>query len=514
MEHFARSSGLLLHISSLPGRFGIGDLGSGAQQFVDFLADAKQSLWQVLPLGPTSIGTLHSPYVALSAFAGNPLFISLDMLVEDKLLSEEELASAPIFPDGNVDYEGAEAYKFAVLRQSAERFATVASAPWQSAFSQFCERHRWWLDDYALFMALRSVFQDASWHTWEPALARREPTALQSWRGKLAHDIRFHELLQFFFFTQWQRLKLYAYRRGVKLIGDISIYVGFDSAEVWAHPELFDLDPETHAPRFVAGVPPDYFSETGQRWGNPLYRWRDEHDRPMQAVYDWWVQRFRGMFELVDIVRVDHFRGFEAYWAIPADENTAINGHWIPGPGARLFAAVQHALGELPIIAEDLGIITPEVDALRRQLGFPGMKVLQFAFGGDARNPYLPHNYADPHCVVYTGTHDNDTTLGWFCSATSESQAHVLRYLSQAEERDLVWNFIRLAWSSVAVCAIAPLQDVLGLGSEGRMNVPGRSSGNWRWRYLSDALAPTFSARLAELTSLFGRDLTQVQEKR
>jgi 4-alpha-glucanotransferase len=514
MEHFARSSGLLLHISSLPGRHGIGDLGAGAQQFVDFLADAKQSLWQVLPLGPTSEGNLHSPYVSLSAFAGNPLFINLDMLVEDKLLPEDELAHAPVFPDDSVDYEGAAAYKLAVLRRVAERFAVVAPAPWQSAFSQFCERHRWWLDDYALFMTLRSVFQDEAWPTWEPALARREPATLQAWREKLAHDIRFHELLQFFFFTQWQRLKLYAHRRGVKLIGDIPIYVGFDSAEVWAHPELFDLDPETLTPRFVAGVPPDYFSETGQRWGNPLYRWRDEHGRPMQAVYDWWVQRFRGTLELVDFLRVDHFRGFEAYWAIPAEEETAINGHWVPGPGARLFAAVHHALGELPIIAEDLGVITPEVSALRRQLGFPGMKVLQFAFDGDARNPYLPHNYTDQHCVVYTGTHDNDTTQGWFHAAPPEQQVQVLHYLGCADAADLAWKFIRLAWSSVATLAIAPLQDVLGLGSEGRMNVPGQPAGNWRWRYRSDALDPAVSARLAELTRLYGRDVIQVQEKR
>ncbi|HXG19255.1 MAG TPA: 4-alpha-glucanotransferase, partial [Methylomirabilota bacterium] len=345
-------------------------------------------------------------------------------------------------------------------------------------------------------------------------LARREPATLQAWREKLAHDIRFHELLQFFFFTQWQRLKLYAHRRGVKLIGDIPIYVGFDSAEVWAHPELFDLDPETLTPRFVAGVPPDYFSETGQRWGNPLYRWRDEHGRPMQAVYDWWVQRFRGTLELVDFLRVDHFRGFEAYWAIPAEEETAINGHWVPGPGARLFAAVHHALGELPIIAEDLGVITPEVSALRRQLGFPGMKVLQFAFDGDARNPYLPHNYTDQHCVVYTGTHDNDTTQGWFHAAPPEQQVQVLHYLGCADAADLAWKFIRLAWSSVATLAIAPLQDVLGLGSEGRMNVPGQPAGNWRWRYRSDALDPAVSARLAELTRLYGRDVIQVQEKR
>jgi 4-alpha-glucanotransferase len=506
MDLFARSSGLLLHISSLPSRFGIGDLGPGSYRFIDFLAEGKQTLWQILPLGPTSNGNVHSPYVALSAFAGNPLLISLEALVEDGLLAEEELGAVPVFPEGVVDYDGAAAGKLTLLRIVAERFVIGAAAPWRIAFSHFRERHRWWLDDYTLFMALRSTFHETSWHTWEPALLRREPTVLQEWRGKLMHEIRFHELLQFFFFTQWLRLKIYAHKRGVKILGDIPIYVGFDSAEVWAHPELFDLYPETRTPRFIAGVPPDYFSETGQRWGNPLYRWRDEHDRLLQAVYDWWVQRFRATLELVDLIRVDHFRGLESYWAIPAEEETAVNGQWLPGPGARLFAAVQHALGDLPVIAEDLGIITPEVDALRRQFGFPGMKVLQFAFGGDARNPYLPHNYADPQCVVYPGTHDNDTTLGWFRSVSSECQDHVARYLGRLDEHELPWDMIRLAWSSVATFAIAPLQDVLGLGSEGRMNMPGQLQGNWCWRYTPEALRPELSARLAEFTVLYGRD--------
>ncbi|MBI3247410.1 MAG: 4-alpha-glucanotransferase [Deltaproteobacteria bacterium] len=508
MERFARSSGILLPIFSLPSRFGIGDLGDGAHRFIDFLAEAKQSLWQILPLGPTSGGNLHSPYVALSAFAGNPLFISLEMLVEDGLLAPEEIRQVPEFSDQVVDYGRVSAYKLAVLRRVAERFAVDAPARWQASFSQFCERHRWWLDDYTFFMALRATFQDASWHEWEPALQRREPAALQEWRGKIAQEIRLHELLQCLFFAQWQRLKLYAHRRSVKIIGDIPIYVGFDSAEVWAHPELFDLDGETRLPRLIAGVPPDYFSETGQRWGNPLYRWRDAHDRPVQAVYDWWIQRFRATFELVDLVRVDHFRGFESYWAIPAEEQTAMNGHWVPGPGARLFSAVQHALGDLPIIAEDLGVITPEVDALRRQFGFPGMKILQFAFGGDVRNPYLPHNYGDPRCVVFTGTHDNDTALGWFRSTTDECRSHVLHYLGRAAEADLHWELIRLAWSSVAALAIAPLQDVLGLGREGRTNTPGQAQGNWEWRYTSDALGPELSHRLAELTHLYGRDET------
>ena len=291
----------------------------------------------------------------------------------------------------------------------------------------------------------------------------------------------------------------------MKIVGDIPIYVGFDSAEVWAHPELFDLHPETRTPHCVAGVPPDYFSETGQRWGNPLYRWRDERGQPLLAVQDWWVRRFRSIFEFVDIVRIDHFRGFEAYWSIPAEEKTAVKGEWLPGPGASLFSTIGEALGDLPIIAEDLGIITPEVDALRLQFNFPGMKVLQFAFGGDAHNPYLPHNYDDSHCVVYTGTHDNDTTLGWFRSASAECREHVLRYLGREDETEISWEMLRLAWRSVASFAIAPMQDVLNLGSEGRMNIPGQPEGNWRWRYLPDALDPAVSAHLAELTSLYGR---------
>jgi 4-alpha-glucanotransferase len=312
--------------------------------------------------------------------------------------------------------------------------------------------------------------------------------------------------LQFFFFTQWTRLKTYANQRGVRIISDLPIYVGFDSAEVWSHPELFLLDSRTRTPLAVAGVPPDAFSATGQLWGNPLYRWQDEHEQPVKAVYDWWVRRFRSAQGITDILRVDHFRGFEAYWAVPVAEETAINGQWIPGPGASLFTKVQDALGDLPVIAEDLGVITPEVDALRLQFGFPGMKVLQFAFDGEATNPYLPHNYTDPRCVVYTGTHDNDTTLGWFRSSPPERQAAILHYLGRADSPELPWDMIRLAFSSVASMAIVPFQDILGLGSEGRMNTPGEPQGNWRWRYQAKALNSALSARLAELTRTYGRD--------
>jgi 4-alpha-glucanotransferase len=504
---FSRSGGLLLHLTSLSGRFGIGDLGDEAYHFVDFLAAHKQHLWQILPLGPTSEGNFHSPYVALSAFAGNPLLISLDRLVRHGLLPGAAVESASPLPEGSVDFARVSELKFALLRLASARFLSHASSGLKDAFAEFCTRQRWWLDDYALFMALREIHGDASWHTWDPDLVRRVPHALDHWRERLAQEILFYRHLQFFFFTQWAQLKTYANQHGVQIFGDLPIYVAFDSVEVWSQPELFELDPQTYGPVRIAGVPPDLFSETGQRWGNPLYRWWDEHDRPVQPVYAWWVQRFRSALAMVDLLRVDHFRGFEAYWAIPAEEETAVNGQWEKGPGAGLFTILQEMLEDLPVVAEDLGIITPQVEALRRQFGFPGMKVLQFSFGGDARNPYLPHNYTDPRHVVYTGTHDNDTILGWFRSLTPECREAVLRYLGQTESVDLHWDMIRLAWSSIALLAIVPLQDILGLGSEGRMNLPGQPEGNWHWRYLPEALTNDAGARLAELTRIYGREV-------
>lgn len=505
-SHLLRAGGILLHLTSLPGRFGLGDLGPAAYRFIDFLAVHQQRLWQILPLGPTSNGVDYSPYVALSAFAGNPLVISIEALVEENLLPATVLGTTPALPEGFADYPTTSRVKSALCRMASARFVTVATASQKAAFDEFCQRQQWWLNDYALFMALRETFRETSWDTWEPAIARREAAVLNAWRTKLAQDVLYYLHEQFFFFTQWQRLKTYANQRDVKIIGDLPIYVGFDSAEVWAHPELFQLESHTNAPQVVAGVPPDYFSETGQRWGNPLYRWHDEHDQLVDGVVDWWLRRIRATFEIVDLVRIDHFRGFEAYWSIPAQEETAINGHWVKGPGAALFSRVRDTLGALPVIAEDLGVITPEVEALRLQFGFPGMKILQFAFGGDAHNPYLPHNYADSRYVVYTGTHDNDTLCGWFRSAGPETQASVLHYLDRSQADDLHWQLIRLGFSSVAALAVIPLQDVLGLGSEGRMNLPGQPLGNWRWRYLPDALRPELGARLAELTTLYGRE--------
>jgi 4-alpha-glucanotransferase len=496
----------LLHLSSLPGPFGIGDAGPEAYRFVDFLAEHHQQFWQILPLGPITGGNYYSPYDALSAFAGNPLFISPALLVQDGLLPPAELNGMVALPEGMVNYPEAGARKLALFRRASERFTSAASLVQQAAFSDFCERHGWWLDDYARFMVLREALHEQVWFEWEPNLVHRDPATLARWDTTLAQEIRFHKHLQFFFFSQWRRLKTYANQRGVKLVGDIPIYVGLDSAEVWSKPDLFALDRQTSAPRFVAGVPPDYFSETGQRWGNPLYRWWDEGNRPVEEVYAWWSQRFRATFALVDIVRIDHFRGFEAYWSIPAAEETAINGQWVPGPGAKLFTRVQSEIGELPVIAEDLGIITPAVDALRLQFGFPGMKVLQFAFGGDARNPYLPHNYTDPRCAVYTGTHDNDTVRGWFHTISPQDQSAVLRYVGRTEPSEVHWDLIRLALSSIATLAIIPLQDILGLSSEARMNTPAQRQGNWLWRFLPGALSKETGTRLAEMTSLYGRE--------
>lgn len=503
---FSRASGILLHVSSLPGPFGIGDVGPEAYRFVDFLADHHQQLWQILPLGPTTSGSYHSPYDALSAFAGNPLFISPEVLVQDGLLPAAVLNEISTLPEGIANYPEAGARKCVLFHLASERFARTASAEQQIAFADFCHQQGWWLDDYARFMVLREASHEQVWFAWEPDFVRREPSTMTRWETTHAEEIRFHKHLQFFFFSQWMRLKTYANQRGVRLVGDIPIYVGLDSAEVWSKPELFLLDQQTFAPRCVAGVPPDYFSETGQRWGNPLYRWWDEDNRPVAGVYDWWSQRFRALCTLVDIVRIDHFRGFEAYWSIPAEEETAVNGQWMLGPRAELFTKVQAEIGALPVIAEDLGIITPEVDALRLQFGFPGMKVLQFAFGGDAHNPYLPHNYTDPRCVVYTGTHDNDTVQGWFHALSPKDQSAVLRYVGRTEATEVHWDLIRLALSSIATFAIVPLQDLVGLDSDARMNIPARRQGNWLWRFFPGILRPEIGARLAEMTNLYGRE--------
>lgn len=491
-----RSSGILLHLTSLPGRFGIGDLGSEAYQFVDFLVGAGQKLWQIMPLGPTGYG--DSPYQSFSSFAGNPLLISPELLAEEGLLSPSDLDAAPIFPEGRVDYGPVIRFKQTLLQRAYERFQAQATPTRRAAFRAFCRRHAAWLDDFALFMALKEAHEGAVWSSWEKDIASRQPKALQAWTQKLADSIEAHKFAQYLFFTQWLALKDYANAYGIRIIGDIPIFVAYDSADVWAHPELFYLD-ENGQPTVVAGVPPDFFSETGQLWGNPLYRW----EVLARDGYAWWIERVRATLRLVDIVRLDHFRGFEGYWEVPFGEPTAVKGRWVKGPGAALFQAMQDALGPLPIIAEDLGVITPEVEAIRDQFDLPGMKVLQFAFATTPADPFLPHNFPR-NCVVYTGTHDNDTTLGWFQTAPPAERAFALKYTG-SDGKEFNWDLIRLALASVADTAIIPLQDVLGIGSEGRMNLPGRASGNWAWRYLPGSLTPEIQERLRELTEIYGR---------
>lgn len=504
-----RASGILLHPTSLPGAGGIGDLGQAAYAFVDFLAETGQSLWQVLPLGPTGYG--DSPYQCFSAFAGNPLLISLETLVEEGWLTAEDLAEAPAFHAERVDYGPVIEFKNRLLWQAHDNFKAKATETDKAAYLAFVERSKSWLEDYAMFRALKDEHGGAEWTKWEPYLRQRENQALHFFRENHAAQISGQRFFQYCFFKQWKRLAEYAASKDIKLIGDVPIFVAHDSADVWAHPELFYLDDAGH-PTKVAGVPPDYFSETGQLWGNPLYRWDLMH----RNGYHWWIERIRATLAQVDLVRLDHFRGFEKYWAVPAGETTAINGQWEEGPGAALFDAIQNAFdGELPLIAEDLGFITPAVHQLREAFDLPGMRILQFAFGTDPQaDEFKPYNYPR-NCVVYTGTHDNDTAIGWFTAGVGDStrsQAEVqeerdfvLQYLG-TDGHEIHWDLIRLALASAANTAIIPLQDVLGCGSEARMNVPARESGNWGWRYQAEQLTPEIRQRLKELTNIYGRD--------
>jgi len=494
-----RASGVLLHPTSLPGPHGSGDLGREAQHFVDWLAVAGQQLWQVLPL--TGIGPGHSPYMSDSAFAGNPLLVDLGDLQRQGWLDEADLVPSPAFEARRVNFEAVVPWRLQRLARAAERFGAQGTAAQRADLERFRAEQADWLADYALFMALgESVPGHAGpdWTAWPAPLARREPAALAAARQRLASRVAFWEFCQWRFFRQWAVLKAYANGKGVRIVGDTPIFVAHASADVWAHPELFELDAEGRA-TVVAGVPPDYFSATGQRWGNPLYRWSTH----AKDGYAWWVQRVRRTFELVDIVRVDHFRGFAGYWEIPAAEPTAMHGQWRPGPGAALFEAITQALGPLPIIAEDLGIITDDVHALRRRFQFPGMCILQFAFNGDAANRYLPHHH-EPDSVVYTGTHDNDTTAGWWTTAT-DSERHFARGYLNTDGHDMPWAFIRAAMASVADTCVHPMQDVLGLPGECRMNHPGQASGWWEWRLQWEQVAPWHAQRLAELGRLYGR---------
>ncbi|MBI2761750.1 MAG: 4-alpha-glucanotransferase [Chloroflexi bacterium] len=489
-----RASGVLLHPTSLPGGHGIGDLGPEAYRFVDFLAAAGQRLWQIMPLGPPGYG--ESPYAARSAFAGNPLLISLDRLVEDGLLTSDEAVLVGDHDGDRAHFARVEAFKLARLRQAWERFDTEGGDR-RHDLDRFGEEQRSWLPDYVLFMALRDQHSGA-WTDWSPEFVARDAGALKEASKDLAGEVAFQTFLQFLFFEQWRDLRDYANARGVRIVGDVPIFVAHDSSDVWAHQDVFYLD-EHGRPTLIAGVPPDAFSSTGQRWGNPLYRWDVLGDRG----FDWWVERFRATFALVDIVRIDHFRGFQACWHIPAREPTAENGDWVETPGRELFDAVRAELGDAPVIAEDLGLITPEVHALREDLGIPGMNVLQFAFGGESDNLYLPHNHTRDS-VVYTGTHDNDTTVGWYASLDERTRDHVRRYLG-VDGSDIAWDLIRAALQSVAEMAIVPVQDLLALDGEARMNFPGRPEGNWSWRLLPGQLTDAHAARLRDLAELYGR---------
>jgi 4-alpha-glucanotransferase len=493
-----RVSGILLHPTSLPGPGGIGDLGDAAFRFVDWLADAKQRRWQVMPLGPTGYG--DSPYAGLSALAGNPLLISPERLVRDGLLAQADLPGDQETASAHIDFGAVSIRKRELLHRAYAAFAARASVVQLDAFAEFSTEHASWLDTWALFAALKEAHGGVGWIDWEPAVAQRQPAALAEWGTRLADQMRFQRFLQWLFFRQWRDVKEYANGRDIRVIGDIPIFVAYDSADVWAEPELFSLD-TTGRPTAVAGVPPDYFSPTGQRWGNPLYRW----DVMARRGYDWWIERFRRTLDLVDIVRIDHFRGFAGYWEVPASEDTAVNGRWVPGPGEALFDAVREELGECAIIAEDLGLITEDVEALRVGLGFPGMSVLQFAWGGDAANLYLPHNQTRD-LVLYTGTHDNDTTMGWWDSLDQHTRSHVREYLDIEVEGGVAWAFIRCVLASVAETAIVPMQDVLGLGTSARMNLPGRAMGNWGWRLTEQQLEPALAHRLGRLTSVYGRE--------
>jgi 4-alpha-glucanotransferase len=490
-----RSAGILLHPTSLPSLGGIGDLGPEAYAFADFLERSGLGLWQVLPLSPPGLG--NSPYSAISAFAGNPLLISLERLADRGWLEKESLKnhSSVLTP---IDFEEVKAYKMPLLQQAAQKFLDRGNGDLER-FAAFKRDHAWWLEDFVLFNVMREVHAGATWSSWPKELARREAQGMHKFGLQYQRELEVERAIQFAFFEQWRSLRQYCSQRGVRIMGDVAIFVNYDSADVWRNPDIFTLD-EDLQPIVVAGVPPDAFSVTGQRWGNPLYRW----DVCKARRYDWWIQRMKCTLETCDIVRLDHFRGFESYWEIPASEPTAVNGKWVPGPRDDLFRALHASLGDLPFVAEDLGLITPEVNALRERLGMPGMKVLQFGFGDPGAHIYLPQNF-EPNCVVYTGTHDNDTTRGWWeFSAGEEEKRHAANYFGNVSD-GIHWAFIRAAFSSVATLAIVPLQDVLGLGNEARMNTPSLSDGNWGWRFAPKALTDGLAKKLAALSLVCDR---------
>jgi 4-alpha-glucanotransferase len=493
-----RMSGVLLHVTSLPSNGGVGDFGPAAYEFVDFLADGKQRLWQVLPLSPTGYGS--SPYSALSAFAGNPVLLSLERLVDHGWLDAKKLDKLP-GPEGPADFGAAWELKLPLVEEAAGNFLDRANDDQRGRYSKYCEENASWLPDYAMFNVLRKRFGYKSWHEWPQEFAFRRQEALTSVMNECGRELALQQTIQFFFDEQWRALREHCRRRDVRIMGDVAIFVSYDSADVWTHPELFELDEERQMVR-VSGVPPDYFSATGQRWGNPLYRW----DRLRERGFDWWVARVRRALTHYDMIRLDHFRGFEAYWSIAVDEETAVNGYWVKAPGHELFNRLREVFGELPFVAEDLGLITPEVDDLRERFGMPGMRILQFGFGDRGAHLYLPHQYV-PNTVAYTGTHDNNTTLGWWKDLGDEERANVVAYVGPVkDDRDVVWALMRIAARSVANLCIFPMQDVLTLGSEARMNTPAAGAGNWSWRYSPDSLRPEIAEDLAALMKMTDRD--------
>ncbi len=526
---FSRASGILVHPTSFPSKYGIGDLGKGAYDFVDFLQKSKQKLWQILPLGPTSFG--DSPYQSFSTFAGNPLLISLDILVGEGYLSYDDIGHND-FSHNIVEYGKVIDYKKSIFKIAFNNFLKSKTKEQDKNYKKFCSDNKQWLDDFALFIALKEYFikerantfeskeyktykknnekmlkesqindyfYGAMWNTWPEDISMYNKKGVEKWTKILSEEIEYYKFLQYEFYRQWCNIKNYANDRDIKIIGDIPIFVSMDSSDVWANPSLYFLN-EKGYPTEVAGVPPDYFSATGQLWGNPLYNWA-EHKK---TGYKWWIDRIKSTLKSVDIVRIDHFRGFESYWSVPYGEETAINGKWIKGPNEDLFKAIEKELGKLPIIAEDLGLITPEVESLRDAFNFPGMKILQFAFDDAEANEYLPHNFTNVNSVIYSGTHDNDTSIGWYNSTTELEKNNFRKYLN-VDGSDVSWNLIRLAFSSVSVFAIAPIQDVMNLDSNSRMNTPGVASGNWQFRYTEDMLKEEMAKGLVYLTELFNR---------
>ena len=495
-----RAAGILLHISSLPGPWGIGDLGPEAEKFLDFLLASGQSYWQFLPLGPTLAIHGHSPYMSTSTFAGNPLLISPDYLLRDGWIKADDLAEAPEFYQYLVRFKEVAAFKETLFEKAFANF--LKNNPQPKAFAEFCDNSPW-LNDYALFVCLGEKFSGMPWHEWPLNLARRDPQTLATMRKELSSRVTYHKFVQYLVAGQWREFKEKASKRQIRLIGDIPIYVALDSTDVWANQECFQLDPKTLKPEYVAGVPPDYFSPTGQAWGNPLYRWQSNsrpNEVPNEIVIEWWQRRLQRQEELVDVVRIDHFRAFEAYWRIPATAETAENGEWVKGPGEAFFSRLGNTIQNLSIIAEDLGTITPPVEELRKRIVFAGMKVLQFAFDGNLDNPYLPWNFTSPNCVVYTGTHDNETTIGWYLDNQVDNNCKErARHAANSDGKAIHLDFLKMAYASIAALAITPMQDVLGFGSDCRMNWPGSNKRNWVWR-----CAPRFITE--EITKMLYRE--------